>query len=37
VIERDCQVGDGATIREAVLLAGVRVPAGGMITEQVMA
>lgn len=35
-IERDCQIGDGATLRESVLLRGVTVPAKAHIEGQVV-
>ena len=35
-IERDCQIGDSATVRESVLLRGVIVPAGAYIEGKVV-
>jgi NDP-sugar pyrophosphorylase family protein len=35
-IERDCRIGTGATIRDAVILRGVQVPAGSRIADQVV-
>jgi NDP-sugar pyrophosphorylase family protein len=35
-IERDCRIGDGVTIRESVLLRGVRVPDGMTVEEKVI-
>jgi bifunctional UDP-N-acetylglucosamine pyrophosphorylase/glucosamine-1-phosphate N-acetyltransferase len=35
-IERDCRIGNGVTIRESVLLRGVRVPDGMSIEEKVV-
>jgi NDP-sugar pyrophosphorylase family protein len=34
-IERDCHIGTGACIRDAVVLRGVEVPAGSRIVDQV--
>lgn len=35
-IERDCRIGDGATIRDAILLREAVVPAGAAIRDQVV-
>jgi NDP-sugar pyrophosphorylase family protein len=35
-IERDCQIGDGATLRESVLLRGAVVPVGAQIEGKVV-
>ena len=35
-IERDCQIGDGATVRESVLLRGTILPAGVQVVGKVV-
>jgi bifunctional UDP-N-acetylglucosamine pyrophosphorylase/glucosamine-1-phosphate N-acetyltransferase len=35
-VERDCQIGTGSYIRDAVVLRGVQIPAGSRITDQVV-
>jgi NDP-sugar pyrophosphorylase family protein len=35
-IERDCQIGDGATVRESVLLRGTILPAGVQVEGKVV-
>jgi len=35
-IERDCQIGTGSNIRDAVVLRGVQIPAGSRIADQVV-
>ncbi len=37
VIERGCHIGDSATIRDALLLRGARVPAGATVVNRVVA
>ncbi|NBD36191.1 MAG: NTP transferase domain-containing protein [Chloroflexi bacterium] len=37
VIEHGCRIGDGATIRDALLLRGARVPAGATVVNRVVA
>ena len=36
-IERDCRIGDGAVLRNAVILRGVSVPSGTIVENQVLA
>ncbi len=36
-IERDCRIGDGAVLRNAVVLRGVTVPSGMIVENQVLA
>jgi NDP-sugar pyrophosphorylase family protein len=36
-IERDCRIGDGAVLRNAVVLRGVTVPSGVIVENQVLA
>jgi NDP-sugar pyrophosphorylase family protein len=35
-IERDCRIGDGASIRDAILLRETIVPSGAVIVDQVV-
>jgi NDP-sugar pyrophosphorylase family protein len=35
-VERDCRIGTGSYIRDAVILRGAQVPAGSRITDQVI-
>jgi NDP-sugar pyrophosphorylase family protein len=35
-IERDCRVGDGASIRDAILLRASTIPGGAVIVDQVV-